>query len=108
VAAALLVAMMVLTYNRFFEPSKLDRLDQFCSDCLVQFSSPVQFDLESPDLRETQKFIRTRQAPTAMCDSGFCSDDADRGLQNLSLEGTMGISDLLQAAKRGIASPVCH
>ena len=65
VAAVLLVAMMVLTYNRFFEPSKPDRLDQFCSDCLVQFNSPVQFDLESPDLRETQKFIRTRQAPTA-------------------------------------------
>jgi hypothetical protein len=45
VAAVLLVAMMVLTYNRFFEPSKPDRLDQFCSDCLVQFNSPVQFDL---------------------------------------------------------------
>ena len=70
-AAALLVAMMVLTYNRFFEPSKLDRLDQFCSDCLAQLNSPVQFDLESPDLRETQKFIRTRQVPaaTAMPDS---------------------------------------
>jgi hypothetical protein len=65
VAAALLVAMMVLTYNRFLEPSKLDRLDQFCSDCLAQFSSPVQFDLESPDLRETQKFIRTTRAPAA-------------------------------------------
>jgi hypothetical protein len=65
VAAALLVAMMVLTYDRFFAPSKLDRLDQFCSDCLVQFNSPVQFDLESPDLRETQKFIRTRRAPIA-------------------------------------------
>jgi hypothetical protein len=65
VAAALLVAMMVLTYNRFFEPSKLDRLDQFCSDCLAQLNSPVQFDLESPDLGETQKFNRTRQVPTA-------------------------------------------
>jgi hypothetical protein len=65
VAAALLVAMMVLTYNRFLAPSKLDRLDQFCADCLVQFSSPVQFDLESPDFRETQKFIRTTQAPAA-------------------------------------------
>ena len=106
-AAALLVAMMVLTYNRFLEPSKLDRLDQFCSDCLVQVNSPVQFDLESPDLRETQKFIRTRQVPS-YGDAGFSSDDANRGLQDLSLEGTMGITDLLQAAKREIASPVCH
>jgi hypothetical protein len=56
---------MVLTYSRFFEPSELDRLDQFCSDCLVHLNSPVQFDLESPDLRETEKFIRTRQVPTA-------------------------------------------
>ena len=65
VAAALFVAVMVLTYNRFFEPSELDCLDQFCSNCLVELNSPVQFELESPDLRETQKFIRTRQAPTA-------------------------------------------
>jgi hypothetical protein len=39
VAAALLVAMMVLSYNGFFEPLKLDRLDEFCSDCLVQFNA---------------------------------------------------------------------
>jgi hypothetical protein len=65
VAAVLLVAMMVLAYNRIFEPSKLHRVDQFCSDCLVQCNSPVQFDLESPDLQETQKFIQTRQAPRA-------------------------------------------
>jgi hypothetical protein len=65
VAAALLVALMVLTYSRFFEPSGLDRLDQFCSNCLVQLNSPVQFDLESPNLRDTEKFIRTRQVPTA-------------------------------------------
>ena len=65
VAAALLVALMILAYSRFFVPSELDRPDQFCSDCLVQLNSPVQFDLESPDLRETEKFIRTRQVPIA-------------------------------------------
>jgi hypothetical protein len=65
VAAALLVAMMVLSYNGFFEPLKLDRLDEFCSDCLVQFNATVQLDLESPDFPQTQEFIRARQAPTA-------------------------------------------
>ncbi len=65
VAAALLVAMMVLVYNGFFGSLNPDRLDKFCSDCLVQFSSTARLDLESPDLRQTQEFIRASGAPTA-------------------------------------------
>jgi hypothetical protein len=41
VAAALLVALRVLSCSAFFEQLKLDRLDAFCSDCLAQFNSAV-------------------------------------------------------------------
>ena len=87
VAAALLVAVMVLSYNEFFEPLRLDRLDAFCSDCLAQFNPAVQFDLESPDLRQTQEFIRTRQAPAAPVITGSVATMPTAGCKTFRWSG---------------------
>lgn len=99
---------MVLSYNGFFEPLKLDRLDEVCSNCLAQFNSAAQLDLESSNLRQTQGFIPARQAPAAPTVPVPVAMMPTAGCKTFRWNGQMGITDLLQAAKRGIASPLCH